>query len=180
MQRNLYKLEFNSPFGTYTIVSFNENILGIWLFNQKFFGGRFDISSIETKETNSLKLAKNWLTEYFEGKNPSISNLPLCFEGSEFQKEVFKILLKIPYGKLVRYGDISKKLAKIRGLKKMSSRAVGAAIGKNPISIVVPCHRVIGSKGKLTGYSGGIETKSNLLKLEGIDLNNYKSYLFEI
>ncbi|MCF0241225.1 MAG: methylated-DNA--[protein]-cysteine S-methyltransferase [Treponema sp.] len=114
-----------------------------------------------------LSSTVTWLDEYFSGKNPDIK-IPLYFAGTDFQKEVWEILCKIPYGKTMSYAEISKEIALKRGIKKMSAQAVGNAVGKNPISIICPCHRVIGSDGSMTGYAWGIDVKIKLLELEKI------------
>lgn len=110
-------------------------------------------------------LAVKWLQDYFNGKIPQ-NMPPIKQQGTPFQKEVWQELLKIDYGETVTYGDIAKRVAERRGIKKMSAQAVGQALSKNPIIIMVPCHRVIGNNGKLTGYAGGVEKKHFLLKLE--------------
>jgi methylated-DNA-[protein]-cysteine S-methyltransferase len=111
-----------------------------------------------------------WLDGYFAGENPDPNALPLGPKGSDFQQAVWAELLKIPYGEVVTYGAIAKTLAKARGIERMSSQAVGGAVGRNPISIIIPCHRVVGSDGSLTGYGGGIENKVKLLEGEGVDM----------
>ncbi|MDO4664512.1 MAG: methylated-DNA--[protein]-cysteine S-methyltransferase, partial [Erysipelotrichaceae bacterium] len=111
---------------------------------------------------------KHWLDLYFSGKNPSFT-LPLHRIGTPFQKEVWNMLCTVPYGKTITYGELAKQIAQKKGLSHMSAQAIGRAVGKNPISIVVPCHRVVGAKGTLTGYAAGIEKKEELLKLEGIE-----------
>ena len=113
---------------------------------------------------------KKWLERYFNGENPSIKELPLAPQGNDFRQRVWDILCKIPYGETVTYGDIAKEIANSLGRKSMSAQAVGGAVGHNPISILIPCHRVIGVNGSLTGYAGGIERKKALLKLERGDI----------
>ena len=113
-----------------------------------------------------MKQAKTWLDIYFSGREPDFK-VPLHFTGTDFQNEVWEILYSIPYGQTTTYGEIAKRLAASRGLKRMSAQAVGGAVGRNEISIIVPCHRVVGSSGSLTGYAGGIDKKIELLKLEG-------------
>ena len=131
------------------------------------------------KENNNLPLfqrVKKWLDIYFQGKEP-IANFPLKLEGTAFQKEVWEILLKIPYGKVITYGEIANQIALKRNIPKMSSQAVGNAIHHNPIPIIVPCHRVIGCHHNLVGYGLGMKLKIKLLTLEGIELQGY--YLYE-
>lgn len=112
-----------------------------------------------------LDLTKKWLDIYFSGNNPGFLP-PLSLNGTDFQTRVWNRLLKIPYGKTITYKEIAKELAAETGKTVMSAQAVGGAVGKNPIAIIVPCHRVIGSGGKLTGFAGGLETKKTLLLLE--------------
>ena len=119
----------------------------------------------EEKENHILKDALRWLDIYFSGQKPDF--LPkLHLIGTDFQREVWDILLEIPYGQTVTYGEIARKIADKRGLKTMSAQAVGGAVGHNRVSVIVPCHRVIGSDGSLTGYAGGIERKIKLLEIE--------------
>lgn len=115
-----------------------------------------------------LERAKRWLDRYFAGERPVPQELPLAPAGSTFRQEVWKILCDIPYGEIVTYGEIAAKLARQLGRKSMSAQAVGGAVGHNPISVIIPCHRVVGADGSLTGYAGGIEKKRKLLRLEGI------------
>ena len=124
------------------------------------------------KEVPVFETAKRWLDIYFSGKEPDFQ-VPLHFTGTDFQNEVWEILYSIPYGNTMTYGEIAKKIAEKRGLKRMSAQAVGGAVGHNEISIIVPCHRVVGSNGSLTGYAGGIEKKAELLKLEKVDMAGF-------
>ena len=126
----------------------------------------------ENKNERILIKTKKWLDEYFNGKKPEISELDLAPIGSEFAKNVWEILCEIPYGKVTTYGEIAKKMAKIMHKEKMSAQAVGGAVGHNPISIIIPCHRVVGANGSLTGYAGGIDKKIYLLKHEQVNMEN--------
>ena len=126
----------------------------------------------ENKNERILIKTKKWLDEYFNGKKPEITELDLAPIGSEFAKNVWKILCEIPYGKVTTYGEIAKKMAKIMHKEKMSAQAVGGAVGHNPISIIIPCHRVVGANGSLTGYAGGIDKKIYLLKHEQVNMEN--------
>lgn len=118
-----------------------------------------------------FKTAKNWLDRYFTGEKPVISELPLRPIGGEFRQGVWNILREIPYGEVTTYGDIAKKMAVKLGKRSMSNQAVGGAVGHNPISIIIPCHRVVGANGSLTGFSGGIGKKVKLLEFEGVDMS---------
>lgn len=110
---------------------------------------------------------ERWLDSYFSGHNPDFTP-PICLKGTSFQEDVWEILKRIPYGKVISYGEIARQIAEKRGLKRMSAQAVGGAVGRNPIAIIIPCHRVVGSNGSLTGYAGGLDKKTELLKIEGV------------
>jgi methylated-DNA-[protein]-cysteine S-methyltransferase len=165
-----YSTRHVSPLGLITLASDGENIVGLWIEGQKYFAA---IGSLEEKSGVPIfARAKKWLDAYFAGKKPAISELPLAPIGGEFRKAVWDILCEIPYGQCTTYGEIAKKMA-ARMSRNMSSRAVGGAVGHNPISIVIPCHRVVGSNGSLTGYAGGIGRKVKLLELEGVEMSNF-------
>ena len=138
---------------------------GLWFEGQKYFGLYLD-KEHEERELPVFEQAKQWLDVYFSGREPDFK-VPLHFIGTDFQKEVWEILYSIPYGQTTTYGEIAKQLAAKRGLEHMSAQAVGGAVSHNEISILVPCHRVVGTNGSLTGYAGGIDKKIALLKLEG-------------
>ena len=157
---------YRSPLGDITLEADDRELTGLWFEGQKYYPG-FSEMVFDEKETRALSLAKEWLDIYFSGREPDIK-VPIRFSGTAFRNEVWEILLSIPYGKTVTYGQIAEMLAKKRGTERMSARAVGGAVGHNRISIIVPCHRVIGSDGSLTGYAGGTERKRELLKLEGV------------
>ena len=152
--------------GNITLEADDRELTGLWFEGQKYYHD-FSEKEFDEKETPALSLAKKWLDIYFSGKEPDLK-VPIRFSGTAFRTEVWEILLSIPYGKTVTYGQIADMLAKKRGTERMSARAVGGAVGRNRISIIVPCHRVIGSDGSLTGYAGGTERKKELLKLEGV------------
>ena len=165
-----YKTCYSSPIGIITLASDGKNLVGVWLEGQKYFCTTVDEKMLEN---NSLKVfcdTKNWLDRYFKGEQPQIKELPLAPKGNEFRQAVWQLLCEIPYGKLTTYGELAKKIAKQTGRSTMSAQAVGGAVGHNPISIIIPCHRVVGTNGSLTGYAGGIETKIKLLKHEKIDM----------
>lgn len=164
----LYVSEYNSILGDMLMASDGNSLIGLWFKRQKYFASTLN-EEFEKKELEIFKETKKWLDIYFSGVKPDF-DLSISFIGTPFQKSVWKILVDIPYGKTITYGEISKILAKKRNIKSMSSQAVGNAVGHNPISIIVPCHRVIGSNVELTGYAGGIDKKRKLLKLEGINI----------
>lgn len=148
---------YHSPLGELTLVSDGTYLTGVW------FGQVCE--KYEQKELSVFKQTIRWLDTYFDGEIPDVLP-PLRLEGTAFRKEVWDILLEIPYGETVSYGEIAKQLAQRRGIDRMSAQAVGGAVGHNPISILVPCHRVVGSNGKMIGYGGGVNRKIKLLELE--------------
>jgi len=163
-----------SPLGELMIASDGEKLTGIWNNNQKYHGQTLFKNLVKKANLPIFEIVKNWLDRYFNGENPPISEVPFSdSNASEFRKEVWKILCDIPYGEVITYGDIAKAVAKKLGKSKMSSQAVGGAVGHNPISILVPCHRVVGSNGSLTGYAGGLKIKIKLLELEGLDMGRF-------
>lgn len=159
-----YTSKYESPLGSILLAADEIGLTGLWFEGQKYFALYLDKEN-EEKELPVFEQAKRWLNVYFSGKEPDFK-VPLHFMGTEFQNEVWEILYSIPYGQTTTYGDIAKQVAKNRGLQSMSAQAAGGAVGHNQISIIVPCHRVLGSDGSLTGYAGGIDKKIALLKLE--------------
>ena len=168
----IYKTYYNSIIGKILLASDGENLIGLWLEGQKYYLGNLNKKIILNDNLEVFKKTKEWLDKYFNKEKPEINNLPLAPIGSNFRQSVWKILCEIPYGKVITYGDIAKKLAKEKGLKTMSAQAVGGAVGHNPISIIIPCHRVVGTNGSLTGYAGGIDKKIELLKHEDVNMND--------
>ena len=167
----IYIAHYKSPIGEILLASKNNKLIGLWLEGQKYYLSNIKEEMIE-EDTEILVKTKNWLDRYFKGEKPSINELELNPIGSEFRQEVWKILCTIPYGKVITYNDIAKQIAHNRGINKMSAQAIGGAVGHNPISIIIPCHRVVGSNGSLTGYAGGIDKKIYLLKHEEVDMEN--------
>ena len=159
-----YTTFYESPIGRMLLAADDAGLTGLWFEGQKYFARCLDRET-EEKELPVFAEAKRWLDIYFSGKEPDFTP-PLHFIGTNFQKEVWEILCAIPYGQTMTYGAIADQLAKKRGLSRMSAQAVGGAVGHNNLSIIVPCHRVVGSDGSLTGYAGGIERKTFLLNLE--------------
>lgn len=158
-----YKYVYDSKFGLINIYVEDNCLVGLILNTQ--IPRKNEQEYIINKEVTIIKKVIKWLDNYFEGKNPTI-NFKIKLSGTSFQMDVWKLLSSISYGKTETYGNLAKKLALKMNIKKMSAQAVGNAVSKNPISIVIPCHRVIGSNGKLIGYAGGIELKKKLLELE--------------
>ena len=164
-----YTSHYQSPLGGILLAADDVGLTGLWFEGQKYFALHLD-KEHEEKEVPPFESAKRWLDLYFSGKAPDFT-VPLHFTGTDFQNEVWEILYAIPYGQLTTYGEIARQLAAKRGLEHMSAQAVGGAVGHNEISIIVPCHRVVGSNGSLTGYAGGIDKKQALLTLEGVDMS---------
>ena len=199
----LYRSIYSSPLGKILILFHEESLLGLYFEGQKEFndlmkdeeiknfddGKSFEIEDKdlrgESLDNDKNKIsgekncddkilgdAKKWLDLYFSGENPKF-NPAMKLSGTEFRRDVWKILLEIPYGETLTYKDIANKLVASGKYERMSSQAVGGAVGHNPISIIIPCHRVVGTSGSLTGYAGGLGRKVRLLELEGIDVNKF-------
>ncbi len=187
-----YKAYYESPVGRLTLVSDEENLIGLWMEGQKYFESTLPIAERQQNEqlptgqfasrsavfhaaeemiqcgggSSVLRATENWLDRYFAGERPMVSELPLAPAGSAFRQQVWKLLCEIPYGEVVTYGELAGRLAVRTGRERMSAQAIGGAVGHNPIAIIIPCHRVVGADGSLTGYAGGVEKKAWLLELE--------------
>ena len=160
-----YIHSYASPLGQITVASDGKAVVGLWFDGQKYDR---DVLEEEYKEA-ALPIfgeADRWLDQYFAGQTPNFTP-KLKLWGTAFRRRVWEILLEIPYGHTMTYGEIADRIARERGLKRMSARAVGGAVGRNPISLMVPCHRAVGTKGRLTGYAGGLDKKAWLLRREG-------------
>lgn len=168
----IYKSCYNSPVGKILLASKNSKLIGLWIEGQKYFLGNLKEEVSKKDDEIILVKTKKWLDRYFNGEKPEISELDLEPIGSDFAKNVWLLLCEIPYGEVTTYGEIAKKMAKIMNKNKMSAQAVGGAVGHNPISIIIPCHRVVGSNGNLTGYAGGIDKKIKLLEHENVNMTN--------
>ncbi len=174
MNKEIYITYYNSILGKLTIASDGENIIGLWIEGQKYFADTIKNENIIEKDNLEIFVkTKDWLDKYFRGERPDIKELKLSPKGSEFRQNVWKILCKIPYGQTITYGKIAKEIAALMNKKSMSAQAVGNAVGHNPISIIIPCHRVVGINGSLTGYAGGIDKKINLLSIENINISKF-------
>lgn len=167
----IYTSTYQSPIGNLLIASKDNKLVGLWMENQKYYLSNFKEEIVETENLEILVKTKKWLDRYFNGKKLKINELEISLVGSEFRKSVWEILKNIPYGEVITYNDIAKELAKQKGIKKMSAQAVGGAVGHNPISIIIPCHRVVGTNGSLTGYAGGIKKKIYLLEHEKVNMD---------
>lgn len=164
----IYNTTYNSPVGNLTLAATDQGLLGLWIESQKNYPARLVHQSATQDRHPVFDSAKHWLEDYFGGLMPSHPNFHLCPQGSEFRQRIWQILLQIPYGQTMTYGEI----ARIAGCR--SAQAVGGAVGHNPISIIIPCHRVIGANGSLTGYDGGLDKKRWLLRHEGIQIKERK------
>ena len=167
----MYYCTYESKIGLLYLISDGESLIGCYLEGQKYFPNNID-NYLLSEELNILVKSKAWLEKYFNGENPSIDEIPLNFNGTEFRNTVWEVLKEIPYGEVVTYRHIAEIIAKTKGLETMSAQAVGGAVGHNPLLIFIPCHRVIGVDGSLTGYAAGLKNKRFLLNLES-DNNHY-------
>ena len=155
-----YLHHYQSPIGSITIAGSGDAIIGLWFNGQKHFAEGLDAN----RKTGTLPIfaeTDRWLDLYFSGRKPGFRP-KLCMRSTSFRKAVWEILLSIPYGQTMTYGDVAAEM----GMSGRAVRAIGNAVGHNPISLIIPCHRVVGANGRLTGYTGGIEKKAFLLNLE--------------
>ena len=166
----LYKTYYQSPVGKLFIASDEENLIGLCIEGQKYYLDKIEKEAILKDDIVILEKTKDWLDRYFHQEKPKISELSLDPEGNVFRQCVWDLLCKIPYGETTTYGELAKEVAKKLNKPSMSAQAVGNAVGHNPISIIIPCHRVVGKNGSLTGYAGGIKNKIKLLELEGMNI----------
>ena len=167
----IYTCTYKSPLGDILLAADDIGLTGLWFTGQKYFANTLPDERV-SKETPILKEAKKWLDIYFSGREPDFTP-PLHPSGSPFRQAVWEILLQIPYGQTTTYGEIARCLAKIQNTPHMSAQAVGGAVGHNEVSIIIPCHRVVGTNGSLTGYAGGIDKKISLLELEHTDMSHF-------
>lgn len=161
---------YSSPLGEILLAADETGVTGLWFQGQKYFARRLDRER-QVRDLPVFTAARDWLDRYFSGKAPG-DRPPLHLMGTDFQQEVWALLCAIPYGQTTTYGALARQLAQRRGLPRMSPQAVGGAVGRNPVSILVPCHRVVGADGSLTGYAGGLDRKLRLLQLEGVDVGS--------
>ena len=156
---------YDSPLGGMTMASDGTLLVGLWFDGQKHFASSLDKERIERDDLPVFEETRRWLDLYFAGEIPDFTPA-LFMRGNDFRRSVWEILLTIPYGQTITYGEIARIIARERGLVSMSAQAVGGAVGHNPISLIIPCHRVVGADGSLTGYAGGIERKRWLIQKE--------------
>ena len=158
----MYDTSYDSPLGPLLLTCTDQALTGLYM-NRK----------TEKQDSHPiLRQTGKWLDAYFRGENP-VLDLPLYPQGTPFQQQVWQLLLNIPYGEIRTYGYLAREMARLTGKAKMSAQAVGQAVGRNPISILIPCHRVVGARGEITGYAGGIEKKQWLLRHEGRQIENH-------
>ena len=170
-----YTSVYSSELGDILLAADEIGLTGLWFFGQSYFADTLPAEQI-AQETPILAQAKAWLDEYFSGKEPDFTPT-LHPIGSPFRQAVWKLLLQIPYGQTTTYGEIARQLEKLQNRPHMSAQAVGGAVGHNGISIIIPCHRVVGTKGNLTGYAGGLDKKMALLELEHANRKTYPENL---
>jgi len=172
----IYTCAIDTPLGSMTAAANDEALIGLWFAGQKYYPSPTTGWTCDPGHP-ILTSTRNNLADYFSGKAVA-PDVRLDPQGSPFQKSVWRILTRIPFGRVVSYGQIAKHIAGVRGLASMSAQAVGGAVGHNPISILIPCHRVVGYNGSLTGYAGGLDKKAALLRLEQVDLADSRSHEF--
>ena len=170
-EKTAYTHKYVSPLGDMLIAASGERVTGLW-----FYGARHFAAGLEENAREGcpqvIRDTVRWLDIYFSGKDPGFLP-PLRYDSTPFRKAVCDIMLTIPYGRTMTYGQIARELARQQGREKVSAQAVGGAVGHNPISLLIPCHRVVGTGGSLTGYASGIDRKMQLLRLEGADMSRF-------
>ena len=169
----VYKTYYDSPIGKLFIASDGESIIGLCIEGQKYYLDKIEKESILKNDLAIFEKTKKWLDSYFKQEKPKISELSLAPEGNTFRQYIWELLCEIPYGETTTYGELAKKVAKKLNKPSMSAQAVGNAVGHNPISIIIPCHRVVGKNGSLTGYAGGIDKKIKLLEIENVNMEKF-------
>ena len=165
-----YTHHYDSPLGGITLASDGEALIGLWFDGQKYFADVLENKN-EEKALPVFDEADRWLDIYFSGKAPNFTP-PLNMKTTQFRKAVWEIMLTIPYGQTMTYAEIADRIAREKGLSRMSAQAVGGAVGHNSISLIIPCHRVVGTNGSLTGYAGGVDKKVKLLTMEKADMSS--------
>lgn len=167
----MYTLHYDSPLGGILLAADDVGLTGLWFDGEPYFAEGLDPEHTAQK-TPILQQAERWLEVYFSGREPGFTP-PLHPMGSSFRQAVWELLLQIPYGQTTTYGALAKQLAEKQGRPRMSAQAVGGAVGHNRIAILIPCHRVVGTNGSLTGYAGGIDKKEKLLRMEHVNMEQF-------
>ena len=167
-----YTNHYDSPLGGITLASDGEALIGLWFDGQKYFADTLE-KEYEERDLPVFEQTRRWLDIYFSGRQPDFTP-PLIMRTTPFRKAVWEIMLTIPFGKTMTYGEIAACITKQKGLRQMSAQAVGGAVGHNSISLIIPCHRVVGASGSLTGYAGGIDKKAKLLEMEKADMSRFR------
>lgn len=162
----MLQTNYSSPLGKLILLADSNALLGVWYADQAYLGAKYDLATINHGVSPILTQTTQWLDDYFSGKHPAIDRLTLSPQTTPFRQQVYQILTTIPYGETMTYQQITEQLTELNHCPTGSARAVGGAVGHNPISIIIPCHRVIGKNGSLTGYAGGLKRKRKLLAFE--------------
>lgn len=165
----MLKYQYQSPLGPITLLANDQHLLGLWFAGQKYYGAGYDLDQAKLGQNKAIQLACQWLDDYFAGKNPDPRQVPLAPSTTAFRNQVYQALRQVPYGHTTTYKLLSDAMQKNQRHKKNYARAIGSAVGHNPILLLIPCHRVLGSDGSLTGYAGGLARKQALLNLEKSD-----------
>jgi methylated-DNA-[protein]-cysteine S-methyltransferase len=165
-----YTTKYETPLGSVLLAADETGLTGLWFDGARYYAAGLAAQHKE-KEMPVFEKVRTWLELYFAGKRPECLP-PLHMIGSPFRVRIWEMMLQIPYGQTMTYGELAAQIAKERGIERMSAQAVGGAVAHNPISILIPCHRMVGTNGSLTGYAGGIPRKAELLKLEGVAVEN--------
>ncbi len=164
----IYTGIYKSRLGNILLASDEVGLTGLWFEGQRYFADTLPDKHIQ-QETEILAETRKWLDVYFAGREPGFTP-PLHPDGSDFRQAIWSILLRIPYGQTVTYGEIAREIGKMKHIQHMSAQAVGGAVGHNKISVIIPCHRVVGADGSMNGYAGGTDRKRSLLELEHADI----------
>lgn len=175
----MLKNTHQSPLGQMTMLSDGEHLVGLWFTGQKYYGAKYDLGSVPVGNDKVITATQQWLAAYFNGDHPAAQQIPLAPETTEFRQQVYQALQDVPYGQTTTYQMLSNCLQEGETKQKNLARAVGNAIGHNPILLLIPCHRVIGSDGSLTGYAGGLSRKKALLALEQGDPHPWNDFIDE-
>lgn len=172
MDQILHKTSYQSQLGQIVLLSTDTQLLGLWFNKQKYFGANYQLEKADSKMAGPLEQTLQWLSKYFSGQQPDPFAIPVAPKVTPFQQQVLEELQKVPYGQTTTYKELSNHLQQEKTSKTNLARAIGNAVGHNPISLIIPCHRVIGTNGSLTGYAGGLDRKKALLEMEQRYLRN--------